>query len=102
MKPVMTYKNMKLSETKVKTKFTLYGEDDPTEVKHQAFLGTCDYELIKTIKELWKIIDENEMLPINQDQPELNPQRTRDPTTAIIGVYYPPLPDQGAARRREV
>ena len=88
-KAVMTYRKPKLSDKKVTTKFTIYSETDAIKIEHQKYTGKSDYELIKAHKELWAMIDDNELLPVTTGAPD----RTRVSQANVIGVYTPPLPD---------
>ena len=71
-------------------------------IEHTAYIGTSKFELVKSVKELWKIIDENQLLPNNETNPERTPERTRDPNALVIGVYFPPLPANGIALTAEL
>ena len=72
LKAVMAYKLGKCGD-KMSTKFRLYSDEDKTSVDHQTYTGTSKYKLIKTIQDLWKMIDENELLPHDQDVPRRTP-----------------------------
>ena len=88
----MTYRNPRLSDKKVTTKFTIYSETDAIKMEHQKYTGASDYELIKAHKELWAMIDDNELLPVTTAAVD----RTRASQANLIGVYTPPLPDETA------
>ena len=101
-KAVITYGNPRVSEEKVTTKFTLYGDTDATKVQHQKYTEASDYELIKAHRALWSMIDDNELLPNNQDTPVRTPRRTRTAQENIIETFMPELPDDPDERRVEV
>ena len=98
----MTYRQGKVSDDKVKTKFTLYSETETIAIEHKKYVGTSDYELIKAIKEVWNLIDDNEILPDDKANPDRTPSRTRDQGKSIIGVYFKPLPTDPTRRQEEV
>ena len=101
-KAVMTYAAPKISESKITTKFTLYGDIDAMKVKHQRYTGASDYELIKAHRQLWSMIDDNELLPNDTDSPERTPRRTRVSHENVIGVFIPELPDDMEEREIEI
>ena len=69
------------------TNFTIYSETDTIKIKHQKYTGTSDYELIKSHKELWKMINNNKLLPVMTGAQD----RTRSSQENMIGIYTPPL-----------
>ena len=98
----MTYATPKISENKITTKFTLYGDVDAIKVKHQKYTGASDYKLIKACRQLWSMIDNNEMLPNDIDTPERTPRKTRVSHKNVIGVFIPSLPDDVDERDVEI
>lgn len=93
-KAVMTYRKAKVGDEKVTTKFTLYSETEAIKIEHQKYTGVSDYELIRAHRELWAMIDDNELLPVRTGAPD----RTRKSQANVIGVYSPPLPDPAVDR----
>jgi len=95
------YNKGKISEEKVKHTFTVYGDEHETKVSTHEYIGSSDEELLTVIKEIWKIVDEYELLPVEEnDQGEqMAPGREREPTTVVIGIGDLPLPGGNAAQR---
>ena len=48
--------------------------------------------MIKTVKDIWKIIDENELLPHDNQNPTRNQKRMNNQHASVIGVYFDNLP----------
>ena len=101
-KAVITYGNPRVSEEKVTTKFTLYGDTNAMKVQHHKYTGASDYELMKAHRALWSMIDDNELLANDQDTPARTRRRTRTAQENIIETFMPELPDDPDERRVEV
>ena len=84
----MTYRLSKIRDEKVKSTFTLYSEDTGMTMEHTSYIETSKFELVKSIKELWKIIDKNQLLPNDETNPERTPERTRDPNASVIRCIF--------------
>jgi len=95
------YNRGKISEEKVKHAFTVYGDEHETKVNTHEYIGSSDEELLTVVKEIWKIVDEYELLPVEEnDQGEqMAPGREREPTTVVIGIGDLPRPAGNAAQR---
>ena len=89
-KAVMTYRKPNVGDKKVTTKFLLYSKTEAVKIKHQKYTGASNYKLINVHRELWAMIDDNELLPVWTG----SPNRTRKSQANVMGVYIPPLPDE--------
>ena len=91
----------KISHEKIKHSFTVYGEDEITKVNTHEYIGSSDEELLNAIKDIWKIIDEYELLPTETSAQgiEMAPGRTRKCSTATIGIGDLPEPTGNNAQR---
>ena len=56
------YEKGKISEEKVKHSFIVYGDTHETKVNTHEYIGSSDEELLTVVKEIWKIVDEYELL----------------------------------------
>ena len=81
----------------MKHRFTIYGEDETTTVSTQKYTGGSPEELLTSIKEVWDVTDEYDLLPTktNNEGLVIAPARTRHPSEAIIGIIELPLPARG-------
>ena len=50
----------------MKHSLILYGDTHETKVNIHEHIGSCDEELLTVMKEIWKIIDEYELLPVEK------------------------------------
>ena len=91
------YEPGKTGKEKTKHRFTIYGEDETTTVSTQEYTGGSLEELFSSIKEVWDVIDEYELLPTktNDEGLVIAPARTRHPSEAIIGIIELTLPSRG-------
>ena len=80
----------------MKHSFIVYGDTHKTKENTHEYIGSGDEELLTVMKEIWKIIGEYELLPVekNEQGEEMAPGRERDTTTVIIGIAELPVPAQ--------
>ena len=93
----VTFDKSKEEHTKVKHKFIVFGEEWDTSVETVIYKGTNDEELLIAVKEIWDMIDEYDLLPV---EPDVAPWRTRESNGAIIDIKDLP-PAAGAGARAE-
>ena len=78
----------------MKHSFVVYGDTHETKVNTHEYIGSSNEELLTVVKEIWKIVDEYELLPVekNEQGVKMAPGQRRDPTTVIIGIGELPMP----------
>ena len=85
----------------MKHSFIVYGVTHETKVNTHEYVGSSDEELLTVMKEIWKIVDEYELLPVekNEQGVEMAPGRERGPTTVIIRIGELPMPTGNASAK---
>ena len=101
-KVVIKYKKPQIKEDDLKVKFYVYNEEHETTCVIQSFEGNSDEELLSAIIKYWDMVEEYNMLPTDEDEPEVAPARLRQSTTGLIGIAYAPLPRTAGARNVEI
>ena len=102
---VIKYDKAKITDDEFKWKFLIYEDTSETTMTLQTYEGNSYEELLSAIIKFWCIIEEYEMLPTNQANPEQAPPLTRNVLDGMVGLVYPPLPvgreRDAEIRRRE-
>ena len=82
----------------------MYGDDEKVIIMTQEYVGSSDEELLLTIKGLWEVIDEYDLLPIETDEDgeETAPGRSRRVSQAIIGFELPEVTGNANVRAAEL
>ena len=64
-------------------------------------MGSSNEELLTVIKDIWRLINEYDLLPTERNEigEEMAPGRSREPTTVVIGVDELPEPTEIANAR---
>ena len=91
-KVVIKYKKPKIKEDDMEVKFYVYDKKHETTYTLQSFEGNSDEELSSAVIKYWDMVEEYNMLPTDENSPEIAPARLRQSTAGVIGVVYAPLP----------